>query len=120
MGQPDNDRGGRRPGSGRRSPTVRHGRACASASSIKAIRPFELPEEISALFGCRARAGRCRGMRAGAATRSSYGRPCQKELLELTDVDAGLQQPGGFWLGFSDADVEARAELLGQDRPRGR
>jgi glycine/D-amino acid oxidase-like deaminating enzyme len=35
-----------------------------------------------------------------------------KELLELTGVDSGLQQPGGFWLGFSDADVKARAELL--------
>ena len=35
-----------------------------------------------------------------------------KELLELTGVDTGLQQPGGFWLGFSEADVRARAELL--------
>ncbi len=35
-----------------------------------------------------------------------------KELLELTGVDSGLQQPGGFWLGFSGADVEARAALL--------
>lgn len=35
-----------------------------------------------------------------------------KELLELTGVDSGLQQPGGFWLGFSEADVRARAELL--------
>lgn len=38
----------------------------------------------------------------------------QKELLELTGVDAGLQQPGGFWLGFNEADVKARAELLGR------
>lgn len=36
----------------------------------------------------------------------------QKELQELTEVDAGLQQPGGFWLGFSEADVRARADLL--------
>jgi glycine/D-amino acid oxidase-like deaminating enzyme len=36
----------------------------------------------------------------------------QKELAELTGVDAGLQQPGGFWLGFSEADVKARADLL--------
>ena len=35
-----------------------------------------------------------------------------KELLELTGVDSGLQQPGGFWLGFSDAEVKARAALL--------
>jgi len=35
-----------------------------------------------------------------------------KELLELTGVDSGLRQPGGFWLGFSDAEVKARAELL--------
>ena len=36
----------------------------------------------------------------------------QKELVDLTDVDAGLEQPGGFWLGFNDADVRARADLL--------
>jgi glycine/D-amino acid oxidase-like deaminating enzyme len=36
----------------------------------------------------------------------------QKELLELTGVDAGLRQPGGFWLGFSDADMKARFDLL--------
>lgn len=38
----------------------------------------------------------------------------QKELLELTGVDAGLRQPGGFWLGFNDAEVEARFGLLDQ------
>jgi glycine/D-amino acid oxidase-like deaminating enzyme len=36
----------------------------------------------------------------------------QKELMELTGVDAGLEQPGGFWLGFSDADMKARQALL--------
>ena len=36
----------------------------------------------------------------------------QKELLEQTGVDAGLRQPGGFWLCFSDADLKARFELL--------
>jgi glycine/D-amino acid oxidase-like deaminating enzyme len=36
----------------------------------------------------------------------------QKELLELTGVDAGLRQPGGFWLGFGDADMRARFDLL--------
>lgn len=36
----------------------------------------------------------------------------QQELLELTGVDAGLRQSGGFWLGFSEAEVKARFELL--------
>ena len=36
----------------------------------------------------------------------------QKELSELTGVDAGLQQPGGFWLGFSDTEVRARFDML--------
>jgi glycine/D-amino acid oxidase-like deaminating enzyme len=36
----------------------------------------------------------------------------QKELLDLTGVDAGLRQPGGFWLGFSDAEMRARFDLL--------
>ena len=36
----------------------------------------------------------------------------QNELMELTGVDAGLQQPGGFWLGFDEKDVEARAVAL--------
>lgn len=35
-----------------------------------------------------------------------------KELLDLTGVDTGLQQPGGFWLGFSEKDVEEHAQLL--------
>jgi len=35
-----------------------------------------------------------------------------RELLSLTGVDSGLLQPGGFWLGFSEAEVAARAELL--------
>ncbi|MFS8146182.1 NAD(P)/FAD-dependent oxidoreductase [Rhizobium sp. BR 249] len=34
------------------------------------------------------------------------------ELLDLTGVDTGLQQKGGFWLGFSEQDVQKRAELL--------
>jgi glycine/D-amino acid oxidase-like deaminating enzyme len=36
----------------------------------------------------------------------------QQELLELTGVDASLRQPGGFWIGFSDADMRARFDLL--------
>jgi glycine/D-amino acid oxidase-like deaminating enzyme len=35
-----------------------------------------------------------------------------EELLALTGVDTGLQQNGGFWLGFSEKEVKARAELL--------
>lgn len=34
------------------------------------------------------------------------------ELMALTGVDSGLRQPGGFWLGFSEAEIEARAKLL--------
>ena len=36
----------------------------------------------------------------------------QQELLDLTGVDAGLRQVGGFWLGFSDADMTARETVL--------
>src|SRR5438045_3470408 len=36
----------------------------------------------------------------------------QRELLETTEVDAGLRQIGGFWLGFNDKEVQARFELL--------
>lgn len=35
-----------------------------------------------------------------------------KELLEVTGVDSGLQQHGGFWLGFSEQEIEKRANLL--------
>lgn len=35
-----------------------------------------------------------------------------QELLDLTDVDTQLQQPGGFWLGFSDAEVATQARIL--------
>ena len=35
-----------------------------------------------------------------------------QELLNLTDVDSGLQQNGGFWLGFSEQEVQKRADLL--------
>ena len=34
------------------------------------------------------------------------------ELLAVTGVDSGLQQNGGFWLGFSEQEVEKRAALL--------
>ena len=35
-----------------------------------------------------------------------------QELLDVAGVDSGLRQTGGFWLGFSDAEVQARANLL--------
>jgi len=35
-----------------------------------------------------------------------------QELLDLTDVDSGLQQTGGFWLGFSEQELQKRANLL--------
>lgn len=42
------------------------------------------------------------------------------ELLELTGIDVGLRQPGGFWLGFSEKDVVARERLLSRiDRESG-
>ncbi len=36
----------------------------------------------------------------------------QEELLNRTGVDSGLENPGGFWLGFSEAEVEKRATAL--------
>jgi glycine/D-amino acid oxidase-like deaminating enzyme len=35
-----------------------------------------------------------------------------RELLELTGVDVALRQQGGFWIGFSEADMQARQVLL--------
>ncbi|MBM7323349.1 FAD-binding oxidoreductase [Agrobacterium sp. S2] len=35
-----------------------------------------------------------------------------QELLDVTGVDSGLQQIGGFWLGFSEQEVQKRADLL--------
>ena len=34
------------------------------------------------------------------------------ELFDLTHVDTGLRQDGGFWLGFDETEVEAREALL--------
>lgn len=43
-----------------------------------------------------------------------------QELLDLTGVDSGLVQKGGFWLGFSEDEVQKRAELLARiDREAG-
>jgi glycine/D-amino acid oxidase-like deaminating enzyme len=43
-----------------------------------------------------------------------------RELLDLTGVDTGLQQPGGFWLGFSEKEVDGHAQLLARvDREAG-
>lgn len=35
-----------------------------------------------------------------------------KELLELTEVDVDLSQQGGFWIGFSEAEMRAREVML--------
>jgi len=35
-----------------------------------------------------------------------------KELADLTDVDIALKQPGGFWIGFNDAEMIARRAML--------
>ena len=35
-----------------------------------------------------------------------------KELAELTNVDIALKQPGGFWIGFNDAEMSAREAML--------
>lgn len=43
----------------------------------------------------------------------------QDELFDLTGIDVGLQQPGGFWLGFSDKEVEKREESLGRIKTQG-
>ena len=35
-----------------------------------------------------------------------------KELLELTGVDVALRQQGGFWIGFNEAELQARQVML--------
>jgi glycine/D-amino acid oxidase-like deaminating enzyme len=40
--------------------------------------------------------------------------PLAKELLELTGIDVDLQQNGGFWFGFTDAEVAARKKMLAE------
>ncbi|CAM3862573.1 NAD(P)/FAD-dependent oxidoreductase [Bordetella tumulicola] len=35
-----------------------------------------------------------------------------EELLESTGVDTALQQPGGFWIGFSEQEIQERQALL--------
>jgi len=38
--------------------------------------------------------------------------PLARELLESTGVDVDLRQPGGFWIGFNDAEMQARSLML--------
>ena len=45
--------------------------------------------------------------------------PLARELLELTGVDVALQQSGGYWIGFSEAELRAREATLGKLRPTG-
>ena len=42
----------------------------------------------------------------------AYWPQLAKELLDLTGVDVALEHSGGFWIGFSDAEVQARAAML--------
>jgi len=35
-----------------------------------------------------------------------------RDLLELTGVDVALENAGGFWIGFSEAEIEARGAML--------
>ncbi|HET8746604.1 MAG TPA: FAD-dependent oxidoreductase [Ramlibacter sp.] len=46
--------------------------------------------------------------------------PLAKELLERTGIDVALQQSGGYWIGFSDAEMRARETMLEKLRPMGR
>jgi glycine/D-amino acid oxidase-like deaminating enzyme len=48
-----------------------------------------------------------------------YWPPLANELLELTGVDVALQQSGGYWIGFSDAEMKAREIMLEKLRPTG-
>lgn len=43
-----------------------------------------------------------------------------KELLDLAGVDVALQQSGGYWIGFSDAEMRAREVMLEKLRHIGR
>jgi glycine/D-amino acid oxidase-like deaminating enzyme len=43
-----------------------------------------------------------------------------RELLELTGVDVDLRQNGGFWIGFSEAEMRAREVMLEQLRGIGK
>ena len=42
----------------------------------------------------------------------AYWPELAKELLDLTGVDVALENAGGFWIGFSDAEVQARGAML--------
>ena len=44
----------------------------------------------------------------------AYWPQLAKELLDLTGVDVALENSGGFWIGFSDAEVQERGAMLGQ------
>jgi len=42
----------------------------------------------------------------------AYWPQLAKELLDLTGVDVALENAGGFWIGFSDTEVQARGAML--------
>ncbi|RYH17919.1 MAG: FAD-binding oxidoreductase, partial [Alcaligenaceae bacterium] len=41
------------------------------------------------------------------------------ELHELTGVNVDLMQPGGFWIGFSDVEMQARSSMLARIKEGG-
>lgn len=41
-----------------------------------------------------------------------HWKPLAAELESLTGVDVDLRQPGGFWIGFSEAEMRARETML--------
>ena len=41
-----------------------------------------------------------------------HWKPLAAELLALTGIDVDLQQPGGFWIGFSEKEMRARETML--------
>ncbi len=43
-----------------------------------------------------------------------------KELFELTGIDVDLRQNGGFWIGFSEAEMVEREAMLGKLKDVGR
>lgn len=48
-----------------------------------------------------------------------HWQPLAEELRELTGVDVALQQSGGYWIGFTEAEMQARQVMLEKLRPTG-
>jgi glycine/D-amino acid oxidase-like deaminating enzyme len=41
-----------------------------------------------------------------------HWKPLAPELMALTGIDVDLQQSGGFWIGFSEKEMQARERML--------